>query len=192
MRCFIAIDMDPQIKAALADLQKRISGRIDLRRGDVTWVRDNAMHLTLKFLGDVPDADIMDVCRVTEQVCQRHSRFDLDIQGVGHFGGTSARVLWVGTGQGTEDLMALQEDLENQLELAGWPREGRGFSAHLTLCRVKNPKAGATLVQAYKPHHDIKLGITGVESLVIYESQLRPEGPLYTALGQYELKARVM
>jgi 2'-5' RNA ligase len=189
MRCFIAIDMDPQIKVAMANLQKRISGRIDLRRGDVTWVRDDAMHLTLKFLGDVPDAQLMDVCRVTEQVCQRHGRFDLNVEGVGHFGGPSARVVWVGTGAGSEALMALQADLEDQLDAAGWPKEGRGFSAHLTLCRVKNPKAGDILVQAYKPHHDTKLGITGVESLVIYESQLRPEGPQYTPLGRYELKA---
>jgi 2'-5' RNA ligase len=188
MRCFIAIDMDPQIKTAIANLQKQISGRLDLRRGDVTWVRDNAMHLTLKFLGDVPDADLMDVCRVTEQVCQRHSRFDLDIEGVGHFGGPNARVVWVGTGRGTEALMALQADLEDQLDAAGWPKEGKGFSPHLTLCRVKNPKAGPPLVQAYKPHHEIKLGITGVESLVIYESQLRPEGPDYIPLGRYELK----
>jgi 2'-5' RNA ligase len=188
MRCFIAIDMDPQIKTAIANLQKQISGRLDLRRGDVTWVRDNAMHLTLKFLGDVPDADLMDVCRVTEQVCQHHSRFDLDIEGVGHFGGPNARVVWVGTGRGTEALMALQADLEDQLDAAGWPKEGKGFSPHLTLCRVKNPKAGPPLVQAYKPHHEIKLGITGVESLVIYESQLRPEGPDYIPLGRYELK----
>jgi 2'-5' RNA ligase len=188
MRCFIAIDMDPPIKVALADLQKRISGRVDLRRGDVTWVRDHAMHLTLKFLGDVPDAQLMDICRVTEQVCQRHDRFDLDVEGVGHFGGPSARVLWVGTGGGTEPLAALQADLEDQLEVAGWPKEGRGFSPHLTLCRVKNPKAGAALVQAYKPHHDTKLGTTGVDSLVIYESQLRPEGPQYTPLGRYGLR----
>jgi RNA 2',3'-cyclic 3'-phosphodiesterase len=188
MRCFIAIDMDPQIKKAMVDLQKRISGRIDLRKGDVTWVRDNAMHLTLKFLGDVPDAQLMDVCRVTEQVCQRHGRFDLDVEGVGHFGSPSARVVWVGTGAGTEALMALQADLDDQLEVAGWPKEGRGFSAHLTLCRIKNPKAGDTLVKAYKPHHDTKLGTTGVEALVIYESQLRPEGPEYTPLGHYPLK----
>ena len=189
MRCFIALDMDPAIKAAMSNLQKRIAGRIDVPRGAVTWVRDPAMHLTLKFLGDVPDADLMDVCRITGQVCQRHSRFDLDIEGMGHFGGPSARVLWVGTGKGAEELLALQKDLEDQLESAGWPREGRGFSAHLTLCRIKNPKAGSALVEAYKPHHDIKLGITGVESLVVYESQLRPEGPLYTPLGRYELKA---
>lgn len=189
MRCFIAVDMDPAIKAAMTDLQNRIAGRLDLRRGGVTWVNDNAMHLTLKFLGDVPDADLINVCRITEQVCRRHGRFDLDIEGVGHFGGSSARVIWVGTGQGTEDLLALQKDLEDQLESAGWPREGRGFSAHLTLCRIKNSKAGYTLAQAYKPHQDIRLGPTGVDSLVVYESQLRPEGPLYTALGRYELQA---
>jgi RNA 2',3'-cyclic 3'-phosphodiesterase len=187
MRCFIAIDMDPAIKTGLARLQKQISGRLDLRRGDVTWVRDAAMHLTLKFLGDVPDAHLMDVCRITEQVSRRHGRFDLAVEGVGHFGGASARVLWVGTGTGTEELLALQKDLEDQLEEAGWPREGRGFSSHLTLCRVKNPKAGSTLVAAIKAVQDVRLGTTGVDSIVVYESQLHPEGPVYLPLGRYTL-----
>jgi len=189
LRCFIAIDMDPRIKAALADLQKRIAGRVDLRRADVTWVRDPAMHLTLKFLGDVPDNQLMDLCRATEQVCRRHDRFDLDIEGVGHFGGPSARVVWVGAGAGTEAMAALQADLEDQLESAGWPREGREYAPHLTLCRVRNPKAGHGLIEAYKPDQGVRLGTTGVETLVVYESRLRPEGPQYTPLGRYELKA---
>ncbi len=187
MRCFIALDLDPAVKNGLARLQKRISGSLNLGRGDVTWVKDPAMHLTLKFLGDVPDADLMDVCRITEQVCRRHGRFDLAVEGLGHFGGDIARVLWVGTGNGTAELLDLQKDLEDRLDEAGWPREGRGFSAHLTLARIKNPKAGASLVEASKAHQGARLGTTSVDSLVVYESQLRPEGPVYLPLGRYPL-----
>ena len=187
MRCFIAIDLDPAVKSGLARLQKQIAGSVNPGRGDLTWVRDSAMHLTLKFLGDVPDAHLMDVCRITEQVCGRHDRFDLAVEGLGHFGGASARVLWVGTGKGTAELLDLQKDLEDQLDEAGWPREGRGFSAHLTLARIKNPKTGYALVQATKPHEAVRLGTTSVDCLVVYESQLRPEGPLYLPLGRYPL-----
>jgi 2'-5' RNA ligase len=187
MRCFIAIDLDPAVKSGLARLQKRISGSVQLGRGDVTWVKDPAMHLTLKFLGDVPDAHLMDVCRITEQVCRQHGRFDLAVEGLGHFGGAIARVLWVGTGKGTAELLDLQKNLEDQLDEAGWPREGRGFSAHLTLARVKNPKAGQALVQASKAHQGVQLGTTSVDCLVVYESQLHPEGPVYLPLGRYPL-----
>ncbi len=188
MRCFIAIDISEGIRKGLAKLQNELRGKADVGKGDVKWVDPEAMHLTLKFLGEIKTEQSVDVCKATEQVAGRHSSFELEVEEVGHFGGNSARVLWVGAGQNCSPLMQLQEDLEQQLELEGWPREGREFSAHLTLCRVRNVKAGTSLVQTIRPYKDLKLGTMPADSLCVYQSELTPQGPIYTPLGRYRLQ----
>ncbi len=187
MRCFIAIDIDEDLKASLVDLQESLAQSVTLRRGDVKWVRPEAMHLTLKFLGETPDSRIADLCQVTEMVAPRHERFDLTFETVGHFGGRNARVLWIGVNEGQEHLRALQEDLEGALDHAGWPREGRRFSAHLTLCRIKSPQAGRLLVNAIEPYTNVDLGVTPVNHMTLYQSELHKQGPRYTPLGHFIL-----
>lgn len=183
MRCFIAIDIDEDIREGLAKLQDELRGKADIRKGDVKWVDPNVMHLTLKFLGEIKPEQSVDVCKAAEEVAGRHSSFELEVRQVGHFGGSSARVLWVGAGQDCSPLAQLHADLEQQLELEGWPREGRGFSAHLTLCRVRNVKAGTALVQTIQPYKGLKLGSMPVDSLCVYQSELKPAGPFYNRLG---------
>jgi 2'-5' RNA ligase len=188
MRVFIAIDIDKQIRKGLGNLQDELRSKVDIRKSDVKWVRPEAIHLTLKFLGEINDQQAVDVCNVTKEVASRHKSFELDIETVGYFGGRSARVLWVGVGQNSENLLQLQSDLEEQLALAGWPREARKFSGHLTLCRVRNSKAGVKLAQMTEEYKDFKLGTISADSVSVYQSQLTPTGPIYTVLGSYGLK----
>ena len=96
-------------------------------------------------------------------------------------------MLWVGSGHGKEDLYSLQEDLAQQLDLAGWPKETRKFSGHLTLCRIRSSKAGLKLARAGEEYKDLKLGNIAADSLSIYQSQLTPTGPIYTRLANYKL-----
>jgi 2'-5' RNA ligase len=187
MRCFIAIDINDQIRAGLNNLQDELRSEVDIRKGDVKWVRPEITHLTLKFLGEIKDEQVVEVCNITRDVAGRHKRFELDIETVGHFGGRSARVLWIGTGRGTDKLLRLREDLEQQLESAGWPREAREFSAHLTLCRIRNSKAGVKLAQISRHYRDRKLGAMPAKEIVVYQSELAPDGPIYTALADYAL-----
>lgn len=188
MRCFIAIDISEQIRKALSNLQNELQSKADIKKGDAKWVNPENIHLTLKFLGEIKDEQVIDICNITEEVASRHESFELDVESVGHFGGRSARVLWVGAGQNCDNLLQLQEDLEQQLDLAGWPKEGRKFSAHLTLCRVRNPKAGIKLAQMTEGYKDLKLGTTPADSISVYQSQLTPKGPIYTLLGKYKLR----
>jgi len=188
MRCFIAIDIDEQIRKAMADLQQELQDKADIKRGDAKWVDPGNIHLTLKFLGEIKDNQIMDICNITGEVAGRHKRFELGIESVGHFGGKSARVLWVGMGQSCEKLLKLQEDLEQQLDQAGWPREARKFSGHLTLCRIRNAGAGVKLAQLAREYGDYALGTMPADSVSVYQSQLTPRGPIYTVLGRYELQ----
>jgi 2'-5' RNA ligase len=146
------------------------------------------MHLTLKFLGEIKTEQTVDVCNIAGAVAGRHRSFELEVEEVGHFGGASARVLWIGAGQDCRALVRLYEDLEQELDLAGWAKEARKFSAHLTLCRVRNAKAGTRLVQTIRPYKDLKLGSMPVDSLSVYQSELTPKGPIYTTLGNYGLQ----
>ncbi len=186
-RCFIAIDIDEEIQAALRDLQQDMAAAADIRKSDVKWVRPESMHLTLKFLGELRDQDLMDVCKTVEAVATGHQAFDFAVRQVGFFGGHSARVLWVGAGLDCPELMQLQQDLEDELACVGWPKEGRKFSGHLTLCRVRNSKAGTELANLTHQYQDFDLGTVRCDSLSVYQSKLRPDGPLYTSLGNYRL-----
>ncbi len=188
MRCFIAMDITEDIRAGLADLQQELAGAVDIRKGDVKWVDPQGMHLTLKFLGEVPDNQIVEVCNIVKEVAERYGAFDLAVREVGSFGGRSARVLWVGAGLDSPELLELQQDLEEKLAEAGWPKEGRRFSGHLTLCRIRNAKAGEKLGKAIERYKDYDLGTIRGASISVYESQLRPEGPIYTRLGNYKLQ----
>ena len=190
MRVFIAIDIDEQIRETLGDLQQQLQSKARLenvKKGDVKWVNPENVHLTLKFLGEIKDQQIVEVCDIVKDVAGRHGSFDIDVESVGHFGGRSARVLWVGAGQGNKNLLELQKDLDSQLARAGWPEETREFAGHLTLCRVRNPRAGVILAQISQDYEDIKLGVISADSVPVYQSRLTPAGPVYILLGNYKL-----
>ncbi len=188
MRVFIAINIDEEIRRGLADLQAELQSKVDIKKSEVKWVNPKNIHLTLKFLGEIKDKDIVEVCNITKDAAGRHKAFELDVESVGFFGGKNARVLWIGTGKGSENLLELQKDLEQQLDSTGWPVEKRQFSGHLTLCRIRNSKAGFELAQITERYKDFKLGSIFAESVTVYHSQLTPGGPAYTVLGNYKMR----
>ncbi len=187
MRLFIAIDIDEATRKGLGDLQQLLQSKADIKKSDVKWVRPENIHLTLKFLGEVKDEKAVDVCRIVKEVAGRHKNFEVDVKVVGHFGGRSARVLWVGAGAGNEQLQQLQEDIDMQLSEAGWPKETRKFAGHLTLCRIRKPAAGIKLAQVSEDYKEYKLGTIAADSVVVYQSELTPKGPVYTVLGNCKL-----
>ena len=187
MRVFIAIDIDENNRAALGNLQQQLQSKVDIKKGDAKWVKPENIHLTLKFLGEIRDEQVVDVCNIARDAAGRHNSFELAIESVGHFGGRSARILWVGAGKGRDNLLQLQKDLEQQLASAGWPPEKRAYSGHLTLCRIRNHRAGVKLAQIAGEYRDFKLGIMPADSVSVYQSQLTPTGPVYTVLSENKL-----
>ena len=188
MRVFIAIDIDDKIRKAISDLQKQIASSVSVKKGDLKWVEPNNIHLTLKFLGEINDEQLEEVKEITNTVAQAHQKFNLEIESVGSFGGRSAKIVWVGAGKGTDALLALQKDLDGQLEQAGFPKEEREFSAHLTLCRVNHPIAGVKLGEAIKQFSNLELGSIAADAICVYQSQLTPQGPIYTMIADFKLR----
>ena len=189
MRVFIAIDIDEHIKSSLQQLQQKFAASCNTSNKDVKWVRPEAMHLTLKFLGEIKDEKTVEICNISKDVASRHKSFDLHVESVGHFGGRSARVVWIGLSDRANQLCELQSDLERQLSSAGWREDSRQFKGHLTLCRIKNTKTGIKLAEKTKELENFRAGITPADTLVVYQSKLTSQGPVYTKLGSYIFSA---
>jgi 2'-5' RNA ligase len=104
---------------------------------------------------------------------------------VGVFG-SPARVLWAGI-EKNEYLLRLQKELNNRLAEVGFSADRRGFSAHLTLCRIKNASAGRKMAQIAAEYGDLEIGSTTVDSICVYKSELTKQGPDYTLLSRGQL-----
>ena len=180
MRLFAAIDIEPQIQDKIRQIQRELKREADRFDKKVRWVRPEQIHLTLKFLGEVPERAIMQVCDVMTRTAAECDSFDFRIQGLGVFG-RPARVVWAGCELPSE-LIKIQTRLESEFEKIGWDKENRPFAGHLTICRVKSAAAGRKLTEAIKTYRDKFLGSVSVDQLVLYESRLGSAGPEYTAV----------
>ena len=185
MRCFVAIDVDELILSEFEKLQSELRESVEVKKGKVKWVKPHAVHLTLKFLGEVKDTDVPAICEVVREVAAEHSPFELVVESVGSFGGRSPRVLWVGMGEGREKLEALQGQIDEQLVDLGFRQENRKFRGHLTLIRSK--AAGFKLKEAAEDYKEYSLGSFRADSVCVYESNLTKAGPEYNVLCNYSL-----
>lgn len=138
------------------------------------------MHLTLKFLGDVSDGQLPNVCEAVKSAAAQSQPFEFSVTGVGCFPkGGAVRVLWVGVEDASGELAKCQAAIESAVEPLGFPRESREFSPHLTLGRVKDAPASSRIRDALR-NAAITPMVQAVDSVVLYESQLSPGGARYT------------
>jgi len=186
MRCFIAIDIDEATRSRIEELQEQLRRLSELKKSDAKWVAPGNIHLTLKFLGEVRDADIAEVCRIVADVAGDHERFAVEAANVDSFG-RPPRVAWVGVDD-AGDLAKLQKDLDERLADAGWPKDQKQFHGHLTLCRVKNARAGKVLGNILKHQGPVSVGTIFADSLCVYSSNLTSEGPVYALVSRSSMK----
>ena len=184
MRLFIAIDLPDEWKTALEQLQSSIEW---LGRG-VKWTNSRSMHLTLKFLGDVPDEKINDVIAALERACEGTAAFKMRMKGTGCFPTPRRpRVYWAGL-NGGKSLLTLQERVEKEIEPLGFPREKRDFTPHLTIARIKEPIGKDRITRAVL---DYKLESAPVQvtEVLLMQSILKPSGAEYRPQMRVELKS---
>ncbi len=194
VRAFVAIESSRALLDALARLQSGLRSAPGGVAG--RWVQPEIAHLTLKFLGDVPSERIADIARALDVTCARRAPFTLQLRGLGCFPNTRRpRVVWAGVHEQSGALRALQRDIELNLEALGYPREGRAFAPHLTLARVRQGAASVEIealgrsVAAHQPAADVSLAQMLVREVVLFSSDLRPEGPRYTPLHRAALQS---
>ena len=178
VRAFIAVRMPEEVRAGLHRAQE------DLRRlgADVKWVALDQIHLTLAFLGNVPSAGIEGIKQAMDEVASGRKPIPFAVSGLGFFGSpTSPRVVWVGL-QAPPDLRELQAALAAGLSGKGFRTEDREFHPHLTLGRTRSALGALALARRIGERKGLALGNGMVEALHLFQSVLRPEGPVYTPL----------
>lgn len=185
IRSFIAIeisaDIRQRLKESLADFAQT--------GADVKWVRPEAIHLTLKFLGSISQETLEKIARALQPLVEGWKPFQLRVQGVGCFPGIrNPRVIWVGLHQEPETVSKLQREIESKTAEFGFVPEGRPFQPHLTLGRVRSPKGKTALIGLIEKKTHFDLGSFLVDKVILFRSDLRPEGAVYTKLHEFHMK----
>lgn len=182
VRTFVAIDLDSQARKACEQATQRLARLVD----GVRWVTNDTMHLTLKFLGDVEDRELHDVCRSANEVAAAFSPFSLRCRGLSAFPTPQKpTTIWMGIEDESNTIVPMQKQLEQLLfDRLGVPAELRTFKPHITLGRnnargKRLPALSEALVEAAEEDY----GTLGVSELVVYSSELTRHGPVYTVLA---------
>lgn len=189
MRTFIAIEVDEEIKEGLAKIQDELK----IAQADVKWVEPKNIHLTLKFLGEVGENKIPAIIQALKDAARQTKSFSIALTNLGAFPSLkSPRVIWIGSENGSAELLELANLIEALLVKLGFPGEKREFSCHLTLGRAKSSLNKESLSEKIS---QIKFGSPlrqDVKSIVIFKSTLTPKGPIYEKLAEENLKTQAV
>ncbi len=188
IRAFIAIELSSDMKHSLAQLIERLKSA-DLR--GIRWVNPESIHLTLKFLGDIPQSQVDEIVAVITSCANQSHPFALSLGELGSFPKLDApRVLLVGLNGDIDELTPLQQGIEDGLQNLGFQREKRPFSPHLTLARMRDratlrdrKQVGLAFAEAQGPEE----ASMEVRSLSLMKSTLTPSGAVYTRLASAAL-----
>lgn len=172
MRTFISMELSQEVKDELV----RVMGDLKKRNDAVRWVRPEGMHLTLKFLGEITGEQVPGLSRMLDEVAGEHGPLELAVEGLGAFPGTRrARVVWAGLEGQVEELVTVSREVDHGCLNLGFKAEKRPFRPHVTLGRRKIPSMIDLGV------HMNRTAFTA-RALMLYRSELRPEGARYTVL----------
>jgi len=189
-RLFVALEPPEAVRrrvAALAVELRRAAGRA---AEDVRWVPPENVHLTLQFLGAVPQERVADVEAAVRAAAGQVRPLSLEVRGAGGFpNARRPRVLWAGLEGDTAPLAELVRDLGRRLAPLGFPPEERPFSAHLTLGRARDTRGAPGLAGALAHAAEAAPTPWRAAEIVIVESHLSPRGPRYEALARAPLSS---
>ena len=189
LRLFVAVELPEAARDHVEIVLRRLQG---LDVPGIRWVRPDSVHLTLKFLGNVPIEEVLPITEAMEQAASGTPSLTLRLDGAGVFPNPrSPRVVWLGVQGDVQPLALLQGRLEEALEAGGFAREDRAFTPHLTLGRVRRrlqPPDLEKLKDAVNEVSDLGTVEMPVDTLSLMESQLRKEGALYQRVAKAVLR----
>ena len=176
IRLFVGLELPEDVRHALGGLAGGVPG--------ADWIPAENMHLTLRFIGDVSEADAEDAHDALLRV--RTPAFDLALHGVGHFStGDELRALWAGV-ERNERLEQLRRNVDSALVRMGFPPEERRWRPHVTLARCAG--APALRAQAFLAHHALfRAGPFRVGHFTLFSSLRHGGGSSYVAEAEYAL-----
>jgi 2'-5' RNA ligase len=192
IRAFIAIELPEAILAELDQIEARLKPQMP--HDAIRWVKADSIHLTLKFLGQVPSDQLAMITSSLRGAVAAHAPFVLEVKAAGCFPSTHRpRVVWVGVEEDGHRLHALQRAVENAIAPLGYPTEIRDFTPHLTLGRLARDVRPADQKRIGDVVQTAGVGSLGkweVRQVALIKSDLKPSGAEYTVLTQAPLAGK--
>ena len=198
MRIFVALDLDP----ALGERIQQFVEEIRATAPDARWIGAESLHVTLKFIGEQPDAAVPQVEAALKTI--ESESFPLRLRGTGFFPTPrAARVFWIGI-EAEKALSRLAKKIDQSLARVGVPKEERAFSPHLTLARTRSGSGAPArrkddkathqfirLQQFLATHPTPDFGTMTAREFFLYRSQLSSKGSQYTKIARFELRPAI-
>lgn len=183
LRLFVAVELPEIIRSDLGKLQDRLRIGTQFTGAHPTWVTAHNLHMTLAFLGNQPQEHVRLVADTMERVGRMSSPFKLRLKGLELFPNPKApKVLSIEVQGQVAKLLSLQGNLSSLLQHNGFNLEARPFRPHLTLARIKSAKGVAGLRDLVRSHSRIEAREFVVSEIVLFQSTLNTNGPVYEAL----------
>ncbi len=178
LRIFIAVDIeDPLIVGRI----ERVKDAITSTGVPMKPVETQNLHITLRFIGEVPLSTVEEVKDVLRSL--NFKPFRIKLAGLGAFPSPSRpRVVWIGVAEGGEELARLRDEIERGLREIGIQPERQKFHPHLTIARVKGTRNIHSLVRIISEYSDYEFGEVMVDRVRLKKSILTRKGPIYETL----------
>ncbi len=190
-RTFVALPVPSALGEKLTRLQSLLAPKVPAAR----WTATLPFHMTLAFLGDVPDNDLNTVCKAVAEATLPFSCFELLLEGVGAFPNLARpRVLWAGlTATDLAPLLDLQKSIAKKVTEAGYRPDDQRFTPHVTLGRIRSHRRGQDpldLTTILQPYLTWSAGTFRVGDVITFASTITPEGPAYAQLARAPLSGK--
>ncbi|HON59743.1 MAG TPA: RNA 2',3'-cyclic phosphodiesterase [Smithella sp.] len=186
IRSFLAIEPPENVLQEINRLQEKLKREIS---GRIAWTRPQGQHLTLKFFGDISREDINLISSAVQKRVVAEQKLNLKIERLGVFpDNRRPRVLWCAVAGDVERLLNFQKKLDEDFTAIGFPAEVRSFKAHLTLARIKDPRDITGMSEALKKYDAFTAGEFVADKLFLFQSNLTPQGAVYTKLAEFALR----
>jgi len=185
IRSFLAFELPPKIREQIGVVSTELQ-KLTL---PVRWVKVTNIHITVIFLGYVNEDKIDDIKEKVNPVVKGFSVFQTRLNGIGVFPNwRRPRVIWIGLNGEIERLSNFREELQTGLKVLGLKEEKRPFRPHLTIGRFKGlvdrDEELKTILDRY---HDLTSDLQYLRELVLFKSDLKPDGPVYTKMASWPL-----
>lgn len=189
-RLFVALDPPDAVRRRIAALEAELERSAGHAGREIRWLPAENVHLTLQFLGAVPEPRVVEVAAAVAAAAAAGLPLALEVRGAGGFpNARRPRVVWLGLGGDVPALAAIVQDLGRRLAPLGFPPEERPFSPHLTVGRARDGRGAPGLGGALAHVAEAEGVAWRAHDLVLFESHLSPKGPRYEPIAQALLGA---
>ncbi len=186
-RVFCAVELPDTVREAV--LRRIAHLKEAVPDAKASWSRDANLHLTLKFLGEIPQTSVPNVSTAALRAVAGIAPFSVRLEETGAFPREGhPRVLWIGINDFSGELGKLHSRLEDESRNAGFASDNRPFHPHLTLARLRQPRHARTLVAVHR-ELDFDPAEIAVSELLVIRSELSSEGSRYTVISRHALNS---